>query len=879
MVDDALRRSKDGAGAPAKQLNRERLLALDNGEPILVVEAPPGYGKTVLARAWLRAAPKGTRAAWISLDQRARDPAIFIDRIAEALSGLTLKHAEAGPDNEAVRAERFALLTDQLSASAEPLRLVFDDAHYLAESESRHYLRRLLLGANERLRLFITMQPQALDVGFGALTAQHKVRWINAAALVFTREEIDSLARLRGLALQSEHLDWLLRVTEGWPVLIQVALAAPLDPGLRIPANIEELGPLREYIYERFLTRLTTAEQDMIWAMTCVGTAPLSLLRSMLAAKDADEIISHLSSLGIVQTFEPEDSPSVRLHPIVRKAAARLLASGRQHGKTELQVAAAHWYWKHGAGTDAAHLLLDAGPEYLETVRAWLIELATALIFSQGQHQTLLDLVDQWERVAQHSDPALDRIAIWALIFLRRFDAAKARLERCAVSTPPLQSEGEERLQLAVMAALRDDYGDAGGLVFEWLQHHRQEMSFHSGAAWTVYGFHLKCAGDIAGAQAALREAARTFDRLHSGYGASWAHVVSAVAWVKAGHHRDALAEIERGLEVTEKASGLHGQRAMLRGMEAFLRYERNELSVVHDALDEALPLLADQGIVDTMILGFTAAARLRAATGQFGAALDILSEGERCGQQRDFPRLSITLVAERALVLARSGATSQALYAAKAAGIVPEASGSGLVWDRASRLFARLAVADGESERALQLLVPLVAHARAAHQRYKLCELLVLTALAQDLCGNEADSQDALGEALELGSAEHYLRVFLDEGPELHALLRRWLGKKRAGLRNELACSWASSIVTILDGAENKPRATDHALIASLNRREQQIVSLLDQGLSNAQIAARCFLGEGTVKWHLHNLYGKLGVRSRTAALRMARERGLLDS
>ena len=51
----------------------------------------------------------------------------------------------------------------------------------------------------------------------------------------------------------------------------------------------------------------------------------------------------------------------------------------------------------------------------------------------------------------------------------------------------------------------------------------------------------------------------------------------------------------------------------------------------------------------------------------------------------------------------------------------------------------------------------------------------------------------------------------------------------------------------------------------------------MIEEGLGNAEIAARCFIGEGTVKWHLHNLYTKFGVRSRTAVLRAAKERGVL--
>ena len=57
---------------------------------------------------------------------------------------------------------------------------------------------------------------------------------------------------------------------------------------------------------------------------------------------------------------------------------------------------------------------------------------------------------------------------------------------------------------------------------------------------------------------------------------------------------------------------------------------------------------------------------------------------------------------------------------------------------------------------------------------------------------------------------------------------------------------------------------------------RENHILGLLEAGLSNQDIADRTGLTLGTVKWHLHNLYTKLGVRSRSAAITKARRAGL---
>jgi len=65
--------------------------------------------------------------------------------------------------------------------------------------------------------------------------------------------------------------------------------------------------------------------------------------------------------------------------------------------------------------------------------------------------------------------------------------------------------------------------------------------------------------------------------------------------------------------------------------------------------------------------------------------------------------------------------------------------------------------------------------------------------------------------------------------------------------------------------------------LVEPLSEREIEVLRLLADGLSNREIARKLFVTVGTVKWHLHNIYGKLGVRSRVQAVSQARELNLL--
>ncbi|WZB64581.1 LuxR C-terminal-related transcriptional regulator [Achromobacter xylosoxidans] len=72
------------------------------------------------------------------------------------------------------------------------------------------------------------------------------------------------------------------------------------------------------------------------------------------------------------------------------------------------------------------------------------------------------------------------------------------------------------------------------------------------------------------------------------------------------------------------------------------------------------------------------------------------------------------------------------------------------------------------------------------------------------------------------------------------------------------------------LDGA--------HSLGETPTTRELELLALIEAGLSNQEIADRLTLSVATVKWHLYNLYAKLGVKNRASALARARSLNLLQ-
>ena len=77
---------------------------------------------------------------------------------------------------------------------------------------------------------------------------------------------------------------------------------------------------------------------------------------------------------------------------------------------------------------------------------------------------------------------------------------------------------------------------------------------------------------------------------------------------------------------------------------------------------------------------------------------------------------------------------------------------------------------------------------------------------------------------------------------------------------------------------AVGRREAAQAQLVEPITDREMEVLRLLADGLSNREIAHTLFITVNTVKNHLRNIYGKLGVNSRTQAVRVAQELGVLE-
>jgi LuxR family transcriptional regulator, maltose regulon positive regulatory protein len=360
---------------------------------------------------------------------------------------------------------------------------------------------------------------------------------------------------------------------------------------------------------------------------------------------------------------------------------------------------------------------------------------------------------------------------------------------------------------------------------------------------------------------------------------------------VMQGRLRQAGATYEEALRLVSEAGEM---RELLGGPKYYfgmgdLHREWNDLGAAESHLQQGMELVKGLLTVDAdaILLGYLSMARLQQSLGDGDRALATLEEFADLARQRNFfaPLLAHVAAAQARVWLARGDLTA-AVHWAETSGLRADDEPNYLK-EEEHLTFARVLIARGPedpsgrlSDAALGLLDRLLRAAEDGGRMGGAIEILVLRALAMQKRGGPSESLSTLERALILAEPEGYVRVFVDEGAPMAALLSELLKVRRKGPRDGRGRALLSYVRRLLGAFEapykstgppasmGSASSTDRPLLDPLTARERVVLALIAAGLSNREIAARLFVEVSTVKSYANSIFRKLGVESRTQAV-----------
>ena len=890
------------AAGTSRPLSRPRIDAppdvLDGTCPVVLLTAPAGYGKSTLMVKWhAQLAARGVAVGWLSLDEDDDDSVRFMRYLVAALQtaderiGNAVEGMQAGGDVSASGKALLEALAYDIAKAQRRIVLFLDDLQRVRQPDVVDTIDWLVNYAPRNLQLVIGTREEP-RLRLAGLRVRRQLFQIDLHQMQFDLDEAARFCHCRlGRDLSDAQLRRLLERTEGWPAALELATLAledAADPGTFVEHLAGSDRRVVDYLGEVLLSRMDERMRAFVSCIALFDRFDAALAQAAGGEDDAAALLDELRARNLFLIPLDRSGEWMRFHHLVGSFfRERFLKSAPARARDAL-AHGAHWLHAAGHVEEAIQCALRA-QDWAQATR-WIAACVEEVSLLRGQHETVLRWMNALPSEWVDRYPVIRIQYVFTLSFYSRHQDYEVQVQRLQVLLKNLETRSDAdpaalaelrcaiELQSSLALALRDDGVGGGELAAAWLERWPEAPFLQKGVMGNVRAFGYKATGDIERGLLAVAETRRWLEGGENQYGLAWSACVEALLHLECGDCMSAKGACEDGLELIERA--LHGHPAhagLLHTILAAISYEFDELVDAGAHLEYGMSSIDDYGPADLLILAYRTRARLQRLRQDEDGALGILRDGQALGRRRGLRRVALVLAAEECGVLSRMGRHDEARLVAVRAGfgelpaVSDERDPTALI---AARHRVLLATAH---ETAVGALDAAIAHCRTRGRAYRCVELLVLRAGIRAREGRWDAAVDDLCEALCVAAPRDYVRVFLDDADGLRPLFDRLDPERLRGTGSMALTRRLQQALRQDAGAGPSARPAAAPLPEELTPRERAILKRLESGLSNKEIAESIFISEGTLKWHLHNVYGKLDVKNRSGALTRARTMGLL--
>lgn len=849
------------------QVARPRLLAQLNGHPqtrLLLISAPAGYGKTTLLTSWLQQ-QTGKTVCWLSLDGEDSNPQHFFGYLALAIRPLPnvqntveqlLQTGQLVP--AAALAKAFV---QDITPVTTPFIVVLDDYHRLDAPAIDEAVALMLQYMPPQMRLVIATREDP-SLPLARLRARHQLVELRAHDLRFsTSEAAQFLHGAMGLRLTAADIATLENRTEGWIAGLQLAALA-LQNQPNAGQFIASFGGshrfVLDYLLEEVLQQQPEEVQTFLRQTAVLNRLCAPLCQALLdnATISSANMLAYLEQANLFLIPLDNERRWYRYHHLFADLLRQRLQQQGEAALNRLHLRASQWYEAHDLETEAFHHA--AAARDIDRAERLIDAKGPSLQF-RGGAVPILHWLQSLETAVFQARPTLWLTYASTLLAVSQLATVEEKVQAAENALQGDPSDPKTREFIGRIASIRATVAVATHQVDTIItQAHRalEYLDPNNVAARTSVSWNLGYAYQLQGDRAA---AGRAYAEAQTKAVAMGHKIIIMMSTLGIGGIQEGDNQLQQAAQTYHQLLQAVGEPPPLPMCEAYLglariHYEWNNLDAAQRYWEKNAPLARQFGnIIDRTVMSDLFAARLMLARGEVAEAAALVAQAAQTAQQQQFGQQTAELVALQVLLL------------------LPQKGGGETAVSLAQNhplALARVHLAQGNAAAALHLLEPLHQQMEANGWHDKRLKVLVLQALAHEAQREAEAATHHLLTALAVVEPQGFVRTFVDEGEAMAALLTR--------VRHEapLSDSRRRYIEKLL--AAFPSRAAQPPL-DPLSDREQEVLHLIAQGLSNEEIGARLFLALDTVKGHNRRIFDKLGVRRRTEAVARARELGLL--
>lgn len=822
---------------------------------LTLITAPAGFGKSTLLTQWLvtQVAP----VAWLSLEPSENAPGRFWSAICGALAPH-LPEA-TGAMQEALGALELPApelllrpLLDGLAERTERLILVLDDYHVIEDPAIHEALTFLIEHLVPSLQLILIGRGDP-PLPLARWRAREELTEIRAQELRFSLAETTAfLNQARSLGLDEALVDALFQRTEGWVTGLQLAalsLRDRKDSASFVAAFAGSHRYVLDYLVEEVLERQTPLVQQFLLQTSVLNRLSGPLCMAVTGLDESPQLLRELEEADLFLLPLDAERQWFRYHHLFAEMLRAHLQLAMPEQVPELHLRAADWF--------AGELMTAEAIEHALAAEEW--ELAADLIESgleseweDGAVRTMLAWLKALPESVLQSRPHLCLLYARTLIPTGKVDQIEALVTSAAQGARTPGLTGEVTAMRCQLARLRGDLTAAMALARQALAELPAKSRGWRGLTEIAMGGCHRLSGVLTEAIQAYSRAAADCTAAGNSFLTLTALNLQAEVLEQQGRLRRALAAFQ--------AAGRAGSRLLPASGWALVG--EGGILAEQDQLEEAAELLL-QGIergksghlINVTVPGYLHLVRVRMAQGALAEAEGLIALAMQEAHASSLERAMAKVLPWRVRLSLAQGDLNGAYTAADTMppGNTPAVQRIAL---------ARVLLADDHAPRAFALLSGEIEPLRQRGEGALLLEAMILGALCLSAMGQSGVALATLREVLDLAVPEGYRRLFLDEGAPLQALL--------AQLPPQL-------VPPLLLGRSPAAEQAVSVLVEPLTERELEVLRLIEAGATNQAIGNRLFVSVNTVKKHTTNIFGKLGVATRTQAIARARQLGIL--